>query len=78
MCSQNDAPPYDRPRCEKRLWSRGAERPCGAIVGVHTWKDATGKEHAACHHHIGEQMYRYPEAVLTVGMSEREAVKAFD
>lgn len=50
-----------RMQCEyRRLWDRGRERRCRQVVGLRTWRDATGTLHAACRAHWAVVEYRHP------------------
>jgi hypothetical protein len=68
MCdSSSDPTTYDTPRkrpaCQRRIWVRGVDRPCGIEFGVTTWTDEHGVVHTACRHHKAEVLYRHPEAM---------------
>jgi hypothetical protein len=70
MCSANDDPTtYDMPAqlvCQRRIWTRGVDRPCGAPKGLTVWTDVMGKRHAACRHHVAEMQHRYPTGEVLV------------
>lgn len=56
-----------RPTCEVPIrWVNdpGSFGPlavtCGQSVGVHSWTDAGGEAHHACHLHVETRLHRYP------------------
>jgi hypothetical protein len=49
--------------CEGRFWHQGEMRRCSQTVGLSTWTDHTGTEHAGCPRHRGGLLRRYPETM---------------